>query len=161
MNRRWIVEPRGIARARVRLLVPLLSVFAALILAAIFLQLTGNPPLDVYGKMVDAAFGSSRGISETLISSTPLILTGVAAAVAFRMLVWNIGGEGQLLVGAVAAAGVGFTLGESTPAWMAVALVVIGGALGGAFWASLSAVPRVYLGTNGRGIFFGEQSESH
>lgn len=148
MSRRWVVEPRGIAGTRVRLLVPILSVLAALVLAAIFLQVTGNPPGDVYGKMLDAAFGSSRGISETLISATPLMLTGVAAAVAFRMLVWNIGGEGQLLVGAIAAAGVGFTLGESTPAWLAIALVVIAGALGGAFWASLSAVPRVYLGTN-------------
>ena len=64
------------------------------------------------------------------------------------MLVWNIGGEGQLIFGAIVAAGVGIWLSESTPAFIAITAVVAAGAVGGAFWASLSAVPRVYLGTN-------------
>ena len=65
--------------------------------------------------MANASFGSSRGFSETLISATPLILTGVAAAVAFKMLVWNIGAEGQFLMGAVFAAGAAIALGPGTP----------------------------------------------
>ena len=106
-TRRFIVEPRGLASTGVKLAVPLLSVLLALVVGAVFLALTGNSPGEVYVKMLDVSFGSSRGISETLISATPLILTGVAAAVAFKMLVWNIGGEGQLYAGALAATWIG------------------------------------------------------
>ena len=104
-TRRFIVEPRGLASGRLIVLVPVLSVLAALIVGAVFLALTGQNPWDVYTKMVDAAFGDRRGISETLISATPLIMTGLAAAVAFKMLVWNIGAEGQLIFGAIFAVG--------------------------------------------------------
>lgn len=147
-TRRLIVEPRGLASARLTLAVPLLSVLLALVVGAVFLALTGNNPWEVYVKMADASFGSSRGISETLISGTPLILTGVAAAIAFKMLVWNIGAEGQFIMGAIFAAGIGIALGDGSPAAIALPLVIIAGAIGGAFWASISAVPKVYLGTN-------------
>ena len=93
-----------------KLLVPLASILAALVLGALFLCVTGSNPATVYTEMLDSAFGSSRGFSETLVSATPLILTGVAAAIAFKMLVWNIGGEGQLLVGAIFAAGVAIAM---------------------------------------------------
>ena len=129
-------------------LVPVLSVLAALVLGAIFLAATGENPWTVYTKMVDAAFGDARGISETLISATPLILTGVAAAVAFKMLVWNIGAEGQFLFGAIFAAGIGIWIGGAFPAAITLPLVILAGAAGGAFLAAVSAVPRVYFGTN-------------
>jgi ABC-type uncharacterized transport system permease subunit len=147
-NRRFIVEPRGLASWRLRVLVPVLSVVAALVVGALFLALTGENPFEVYGQMVDSAFGSARGISETLISATPLILTGVAAAVAFKMLVWNIGGEGQFIMGAVFASGFAIWLGDGAPAIIALPVVIIAGGLGGAVWASIAAIPRVYLGTN-------------
>lgn len=147
-TRRFIVEPRGLASSRLRLLVPLASVLAALIVGAIFLALTGENPFSVYSHMVDTAFGSARGISETLISATPLMLTGLAAAVAFKMLVWNIGGEGQFLLGAIFSAGVAIWMGDGMPAAVALPVVVIAGAVGGALWAAAAAVPRVYLGTN-------------
>ena len=146
--RQLIVEPRGLASVRVRLLVPLSSVVGALAVGAVFLALTGDSPAEVYLRMLDSAFGSTRNLSETLVSATPLILTGVAAAVAFRALVWNIGGEGQLLAGAVGAAGVGILLGDGFPAWLGILVVILAGTGSGAFWASLSAVPRVFLGTN-------------
>ena len=148
MSRLLIVEPRGLAPWWLKLLIPIASVIAALVIGAFFLMMTGNDWAEVYTKMLDTAFGSGRGFAETLVSATPLILTGVAAAIAFRMLVWNIGGEGQLMFGAIVAAGVGIWLSESTPAFIAIAAIVLAGAVGGAFWASLSAVPKVYLGTN-------------
>jgi simple sugar transport system permease protein len=147
-TRRFIVEPRGLASPWLKLAVPVGSVVAALIVGGIFLALTGENPFSVYSHMVDAAFGSRRAIAETLISATPLILTGVAAAIAFKMLVWNIGGEGQFLLGAIVAAGVAIWLGDGTPTYVALPAVIIAGGIGGAFWASISAVPRVYLGTN-------------
>ena len=146
--RRLVSQPRGLASWQVRLAVPLLSVFAALVVGAIFLALTGENPFSVYNRMVDAAFGDSRGISETLISATPLLLTGLAAAVAFKMLVWNIGAEGQFIFGAIFSAGIGIALGDGAPAAVAIPAVIVAGAIGGALWASISAIPRVYLGTN-------------
>ena len=148
MKRRLIVEPRGLAPWWLKLLIPVGSVIAAMMIGAVFLAITGNDWVEVYQKMANAAFGSRRGFAETLVSATPLILTGVAAAIAFKMLVWNIGGEGQLIFGAILAAGVGIWLSDSTPQVIAIVAVVIAGAVGGAFWASLAAVPRVYLGTN-------------
>ncbi len=126
---------------------PLISVGAALVVGAVFLRLTGSDPLTVYGRMVSTAFGSTRGVSETLVSATPLILTGAAAAVAFKMLVWNIGGEGQLYLGAIAAAGTAILLADA-PAPVVLVAAVLAGAAGGAAWAALAAVPRVTLGTN-------------
>lgn len=147
-ERRFIIEPRGVAPAWLKLLVPIASVAAALLLGAVFLWATGSNPWTVYTEMLDTAFGSSRGFSETLVSATPLILTGVAAAIAFKMLVWNIGGEGQLLIGAIFAAGVAILIGDGLPAVVALPVVIMAGAVGGAVWASIAAVPRVYLGTN-------------
>jgi simple sugar transport system permease protein len=147
-TRRFIVEPRGLASLRLTLLIPLASVAAALVVGAIFLALTGDNPYTVYKHMVDTAFGNSRGLSETLVSATPLILTGLAAAVAFKMLVWNIGAEGQFLLGAIFSSGIAIAMGSGTPAAIAIPAVIIAGALGGALWASIAAIPRVYLGTN-------------
>ncbi len=146
--RRLVAEPRGLSPWWLTLLVPTVAVFAALVVGGLFLFVTGENPLDVYAHMVKAAFGTSRGISETLISGTPLILTGVAAAVAFKTLVWNIGAEGQFLMGAIFSAGVAIWLGTGAPAVVALPLVILAGGLGGALWAAASAVPRVYLGTN-------------
>lgn len=147
-QRRFIVEPRGLASIQLGIAVPVLSVLAALLVGAVFLAITGENPLEVYGEMVDAAFGSTRAISETLITTAPLILTGLAAAVAFKMLVWNIGGEGQLIFGAIFASGIAIWLGDSVSSAVAIPAVIVASAIGGAFWASIAAVPRVYLGTN-------------
>jgi len=148
MKRRFIVEPRGLVSWKVRLGVPIASVLAAFVVAGIFLLLTGVNPIEVYAEMINAAFGTPRGISETLISSTPLILTGVAAAIAFKMLVWNIGGEGQFIFGAVVASGVAIWLGDGLPSIAMIPIVIVAGGVGGALWAAVSAIPRVYLGTN-------------
>lgn len=133
---------------KLRILVPVLSVLAALVVGGLFLAITGENPLDVYRKMADVAFGSANGVSNTLISATPLILTGVAAALAFKMLVWNIGGEGQLIMGAVFASGIAIWLGPAAPSWIAIPAVIVAGGVGGAVWASVAAIPRVYLKTN-------------
>jgi simple sugar transport system permease protein len=141
-------EPRSHATLTTSFLVFLLAVFGALLLGSIFLAFAGFSPLSVYQTMLKSAAGSSRNISETLVAAVPLILTGTAAAVAFKMLVWNIGGEGQLYGGAIAAAGVAILFGTSLPPVIAIPLLIIAGAAGGAAWSWLAAGPRVYLGTN-------------
>ena len=104
---------------------------AALALAAVPLAFAGAPILSSYAMMFQGAFGSLFAFSETLTRTTPLILTGLAAAVAFRAKLWNIGGEGQLYAGALAAVAVGSGAIVASPIVM-VPLVLIAGALAGA-----------------------------
>ena len=102
-----------------------------------------------FRKLFNAAFIQTGAINQTLISATPLAFTGLAAAAAFRMRLFNIGGEGQLYLGAIvgAAAGLYFGgLGWSQP--LVIAAMVIGGAAGGAAWASIPGVLRAFFKTN-------------
>ena len=140
---RRVATPRWIGVA-----VPVGSVFAALVLAGVFFVLTDRPPLTVYSEMFDAAFGDVQGVKNTLVSATPLVFTGLAAAFAMRMGLYNIGGEGQLYAGAIAAAGAAllWTADLSTP--IAIAVVFVAGAVGGMAWMLVPALARALLGTS-------------
>ncbi|MBK0399893.1 ABC transporter permease [Limibaculum sp. M0105] len=104
---------------------------AALALVAIPIAAAGVDVLEAYALMAKGAFGSVFAASETLTRATPLILTGLAAAVAFRAKLWNIGAEGQLYAGALAAVAVGSGAISAPPAVM-VPMVLAAGALAGA-----------------------------
>jgi ABC-type uncharacterized transport system permease subunit len=86
-----------------------------------------------YSALFERSLGSTNAISETVVAATPLILAGLAVALAFKAGLFNIGAEGQLLMGAVAASFVGFTL-DDWPALVLLPAALIGGALGGALW---------------------------
>jgi ABC-type uncharacterized transport system permease subunit len=90
----------------------------------------------------DGAFGGSYQVSETLLRSIPLMFTGLAVAVAFRAGVWNIGAEGQLLVGAASVAAVGRAL-PSWPAWGLVPVCMVAAMLSGGLWAGLAGFLKV------------------
>jgi simple sugar transport system permease protein len=110
---------------------PLAAVLAALVLCAGLIAAAGVNPLSAYAEMLRGAFGSRLSITETLTRATPLILTGLAAAVAFRARVWNIGAEGQFYLGALATAWAGQALVAGWPALLAVpALMAMGMAAG-------------------------------
>ena len=100
-------EPRARTPLGLRLLLPVLSVLAAFALAAIPLALAGAPVLSAYAGIVTGATGSLFAVTETLTRATPLVFTGLAAAIAFRARLFNIGAEGQLYLGALAAVAVG------------------------------------------------------
>jgi general nucleoside transport system permease protein len=124
-------EPRLSLSPALQVVAPIAAGVIALLLAAIPLAFAGAPILTAYGLMVKGAYGSVFALTETLTRTTPLILTGLAAAVAFRAKLWNIGAEGQLYAGALAAVAVG--AGAITgPSWMMVPLVIAAGALAGA-----------------------------
>jgi len=120
---RRLDQPRWLA-----VVVPVLSVAAALVVAGIVLLVTGHNPLSSYRKLFDAAFVQTGSIGQTLIAATPLAFTGLAAAAAFRMRLYNIGGEGQLYMGAIFGSGAGLLLGGRGGASPAVigAMVVAG-----------------------------------
>ena len=124
----------------------LLALALTLALAAVALALGGYPPIEAFGALVRGALGSPSAIlSITLVRTVPLLLTGLAVALAFRAGVWNIGAEGQFYAGAVAAVWVGLQVG-GWPVWMAVPSVLLAAAVAGAAWAAIPALMKLRLG---------------
>ena len=115
MRGRFRVTPRGFSGPAVRFGVPLIALLVALALGAVILAIAGNDPFEAYRTMFDASLNGWNPMTRTLALATPLILTGLAAAVAFQMRVYNIGGEGQLYIGAIAGSFVGLALPAGTP----------------------------------------------
>ncbi|MCC9624562.1 ABC transporter permease [Thalassospira sp. MA62] len=124
-------EPRANPGAFLLYGVPVIAAIFALVLAAIPLALAGAPVLKAYGLMITGAFGSVFSVSEMLTRATPLILTGLSAAIAFRAKLWNIGAEGQLYMGAMAAVAIGSGIIDG-PSWVMIPAVILAGAVAGA-----------------------------
>lgn len=125
-------ERRESQSAALTVLAPLGAIAAALVVAGLLIGIAGANAFEAYGLILEGAFGSRLGITETLTRATPLILTGLAAAVAFRARLWNIGGEGQFYLGALAVTAFGVMPGlASAPAPVAILACLAVGALAG------------------------------
>lgn len=111
---------------------PVAAIASALVIAGFLIVLAGADPFKAYQMIIVSAFGSRLSITETLVRATPLIFTGLAAAVAFRARIWNIGAEGQLYAGALASAAIGHSAVAALPAPVAITLLVLIGAATGA-----------------------------
>ena len=140
---RLSIEPRERTPLWLNLALPFLAVAATLILCAGLIALAGADVIEAYAILFTSALGSEFALTETLVKATPLVFTGLAVAVAFRAKFWNIGAEGQLLAGAMAAAFIGAHQG--LPVWSLVPLMILGGALAGGLWAALPALLKVRL----------------
>ena len=127
--------------------VPLAGVVVAVIVAGIVLAATSHNPLTTYRNIIQASITQPGAFSQTLVSMTPLLFTGLAAAIAFRMRLWNIGGEGQLYMGAIGAAGAGLYF-HSLPGPLLIPVMIAAGVLAGTLWASIPGALRAYLNTN-------------
>ncbi|MBC7324519.1 MAG: ABC transporter permease, partial [Moorella sp. (in: Bacteria)] len=114
---------------------------------AIFLVATGYNPLKVYHDMLNGVVGSKYGLSETVVKAIPLMLAGLGVSVAFRMLLWNIGAEGQFYMGAFGASFVALYFPHLPPYVMLPAMFFAGIIMGG-LWALLPALPRAKWGVN-------------
>src|SRR5512135_3859579 len=123
------------------LIVPILAILTAVILGGIIIKSVGGDPIAAYQGLAQGAFGSAKAISETLVWSTPYIFAGLAVALAFKGGLFNIGAEGQLALGALAAAWLGYglpkLLGTTIPAIIHVPICVIGGAVAGGIWGGI------------------------
>ncbi len=129
-------------------LVPLGAVVLALLFGAAFLHANGFDAWFSYVEMAKASFATRYGIEDSLVSATPLIFTGVAASVAFRFKLYNVGAEGQLVLGGICAAAAGLAVGGTFPAFFSIVTVILAGALGGMLWMLVPAVARSRLGVN-------------
>jgi ABC-type uncharacterized transport system permease subunit len=111
-----------------------------------FLTATGHDALQAYADLWRGAAGSPYAVQQTVVKAIPLAITGLGVALAFSAGLWNIGAEGQLVMGACLASWAALTL--PWPAWALLPLMLVAGLAGGALWALLPAIPRALFGTN-------------
>jgi len=140
-------QPRAEPSARMRVAAPLIAIALTLAFGVIFFALTGRDPAAFFYAFFVAPLSSANGISEWLLKASSLTLIGLGLAVGFRANVWNIGAEGQFIMGAIAAAGVAL-FGPELPAYVMLPLMLIAGTLGGVAWASIPAFLRQRFATN-------------
>jgi len=127
--------------------VPLVAVLLAGLIGAVLLQISGANPLQAYGALFKGAFGSPEAIQRTLEKATPLIFSGLAVAFAFKAGLFNIGAQGQLLIGAIVAAFVGFSI-EGLPAIIHAPLALLIGGLAGALYGAIPGALKTYTGAH-------------
>jgi simple sugar transport system permease protein len=127
--------------------VPAAAVGVGLVLGAVLMLLTGASPLRGYGALLQGSFGSPVNVSETIVYITPLIFTGLSMAVAFRCGLFNIGAEGQFIVGMVAAAVAGCSI-RGLPWILHMPISVLAGAAAGALWASVPGFLKARFGVH-------------
>jgi len=141
---RRLHQPRWLSLA-----VPIASVAFAFVVAGVVLVATGHNPLTTYRQVFDAAFLQTGSLDQTLIAATPLTFTGLAAAAAFRVKLFNIGAEGQMYVGTITGAAAGLYLGgKGGSSAFVIAAMVVMGCLGGTAWALIPGVLRAFFKTN-------------
>ncbi len=141
------VEKRNATSRTFMLTAPFLSVLIALSVAGLLLLAAGVNPLAAYRDIIVEALGSVYGLSETLVKTTPLIFTGLAVSLAFRMQIWNIGAEGQLYMGACGASYVALFSGIENHALM-ISCMFLAAALFGGCWGGVAGFLRARLRVN-------------
>ncbi len=129
------------------LIAPVVAIAIAAVVGAILIVLLGRSPLEVYQTLLEGGLSGWPNLSVTLQMTTPLLFTGLSVAIAFRAGLWNIGAEGQMLIGALFAGVAGYAL-AGLPTIVHLPLCIALGFLGGLLWASIPALLRVYLGVN-------------
>jgi ABC-type uncharacterized transport system permease subunit len=124
-------------RLAARILPSLLALLGALVVSAVVIALSGHNPATAFAALFGGALGSAESLSEVGVKMCPLLLAGLAVALSFQAGVWNIGAEGQLLMGALMMAALG-RWGATLPAWLDLSADLVLAALLGALWAGIA-----------------------
>jgi simple sugar transport system permease protein len=126
------------------------AILVALVLAGLLIALIGGDPFATFEHILRSAFGDLYVLSDTLVKATPLIFTGLACSLAFRMRLWNIGAEGQLYLGAWGASAI--VLSGAFPAglspFLVVPLMIVAGMLCGGLWGGIAGVLKARFGVS-------------
>ena len=130
-----------------RLVGPMLALILSFLVGAIFILLIGRDPLIVYDRFFSETLGNWYGIGQVLFKTTPLIFTGLSAAISFRAGLFNIGAEGQLIVGSFLVALVGCSF-PTLPAILIVPMSLVAGILGGAAWGAIPGYLKARFGSH-------------
>jgi len=144
---RLLLEKRIVERWWIKPLVTAVSLLLAFIAGAVVMQCSSIPPLEAYRLMLAGAFGNAYGLSETVVKAIPLMMLGLGVGIAFRMLLWNIGAEGQYCMGAVFSCAVALAFPD-LPRVLMIPLLILAGFLGGALWGAIPGALKAYFDTN-------------
>ena len=128
-------------------LLPVFATLAALAVGAVMLLFLKVNPIVAYQALWDGAFGSTNAFAETLVKATPLLLVALGICISFRGDVINIGGEGQMIIGAILATWIGLTF-TSLPGWLVIILALLAGFVGGAIWGGIPGLLKAYFRVN-------------
>ena len=129
------------------IIIILATILLALITSGLFILILGLNPVRVYSAMIDGAFGSTYRIQQTLVNAIPLIIASLGIAVAFKMKFWNIGAEGQIVVGALFASYLALNYGDAPRPLLLLAMLGVG-FIGGSLWGLIPAFFKARWGTN-------------
>lgn len=124
-----------------------LSLAVALVIGGLLLLVSGRDPIAAYQSMFGGAFGSVGNFAETLVRMTPFLILAISVSVSFRCGIWNIGAEGQLILGAITSTWVALSL-SSLPAFVVLPVSLIAAIVGGAFWSGLAGFLKAYFNAN-------------
>lgn len=127
-------------------LASILAVVLAIIVGGVVILAAGSNPFNAYWQLFQGSFGGLWNISETIVAAIPLMLTGLAVAFAFRAGLFNIGAEGQLFMGAIFSAFVGYRL--NLPGIILIPIALLAGVAGGAVWAGIAGVLKAWRGAH-------------
>ena len=127
---------------------PLLNLSMAFAVSALVLLAIGQDPVQVLVLLVKGAFGNRAGVSYTLYYATTFVFTGLAVAVAFHAGLFNIGGEGQAMMGGLGTGLVGLALGQHLPAWALLPLMVLAAMAFGLMWAAIPGALQAWRGSH-------------
>ena len=138
---------RGMARERtLTIFVPIISVLLALVVGGIVIACLGKNPIQGYALLFSGSLGTTQKFASSLVSACPLIFTALAAAFAYRCGVFNLGGEGQFIMGAVSA--IVFLLVTGIEGIAGTVLAILVGTVVGALWAALPGIMKITRGLN-------------
>ncbi len=135
------------ASIALHILLPFAGVLVALLIGAAMLAILGANPVSAYATMAQGAVGSVSGITQSLVKATPLLLVGLGICIAFRANVINIGGEGQIIVGAIIATWFPLTF-RAWPGWLLMPTTLVLGFLAGAVWGFVPGILKARLQVN-------------
>jgi simple sugar transport system permease protein len=127
--------------------VPVLTVFTALLIGALLIAPGGGDVYTAYGGLFEGMLGSRRAVFDTLVTSTPYILTGLAVAFGFQGGLFNIGAEGQFYIGALCAAFAGYAF-SGLPGWAHLPAALAAGMAGGALWGAIPGALKAAVGAH-------------
>jgi simple sugar transport system permease protein len=128
-------------------LLPVIATLAALGVGAVMLLFLKANPIEAYAALWVGAFGSANAFAETLVKATPLLLVALGICISFRGDVINIGGEGQMIIGAIMATWIGLTFTD-WPGWLVITMSLFAGFLGGAVWGGIPGILKAYFNVN-------------
>ena len=145
------IEPRMEQPSRwFPFMVSLGALIIALVISGLLISFAGGDPFRTYAHIARASFGNIGVISDTIVKATPILFTGLACSIAFRMRLWNIGAEGQFIMGAFGAGAVVLTpiLPESTPVWIFIPVMALAGIIAGGIWGFIPGFLKARLRVN-------------